>query len=118
MKKIILFIALFAAIGCSQNLRITWAPNPVSERIELYKVFVFEGDSIEWQNWTIADMDSVGVVAHNPSATEYEFSYQFQEDAIIRGGLISVDSLTRVSKMGTTIFYFRPTENVTAEIKK
>ena len=66
-------------------------------------------------------LDSIGVVNHNPLIAQdstYSFRFYFQENMIIRAGLVAVDSLTRSSGFGRSDFYFHPTENTTVEIVK
>lgn len=116
MRKVILLLFLFSCVGCAQSLYIVWEPNPVYERIECYKVYVFE--KVDTTGWTIADMDSIAIVPHNPVAMEYSYNYNFQTNMIIKAGLVAVDSLTRKSEMSFSPFYNRPTENMTVRIKK
>ena len=118
---IVLFVLMFVVVGCGQNLKVVWSPNPIDERIEKYVVYKFEGDSVDWQNYSDLMLDSIGIVAHNPlipQSGSYEFQFDFQETMIIRAGLIAIDSLTRRSDFGLSDFYFYPTENITVEIMK
>ena len=118
---IVLFVLGFTTACNAQLLKIVWnsSVNADFEHIEYYKVFVFEGDSIQWQNFIIANMDSVSIVGHimGDPLLEYEYRHSFQLDAIIRAGLIAVDSLTRESDMVFSPFYFSPNypENVRIE---
>jgi len=122
MKKYL--IVLFVLVGltaCSQSLRISWHQNPTVENVEYYKLYVFEGDSAEWLSFSVADMDSIGITAHLSGMPENyvrQYDYNFNEQSIIRAGVIAVDSLTRQSDIGLSDFYFHPTENITVEIIK
>lgn len=123
MKKylIVLLVLIFAIMGCSQSLKIVWSPNPIDERIEKYVIYSFQGDSVDWQNYNDLMLDSIGVVNHNSLIAQdstYSFQFYFQENMIIRAGLIAIDSLTRQSDFGLSDFYFYPTENITVEIVK
>ena len=118
---IVLLVLIIAIAGCGQSLKIVWSPNPINERIEKYVIYSFQGDSADWQNYNDLMLDSIGVANHNPLIAQdstYSFQFYFQEDMIIRAGLVAIDSLTRLSGFGRSDFYFYPTENITVEIIK
>jgi len=108
---IFLFICLFSLCACSQNLRIMWNPNDTadSQGLKHYVVYKWEGDSTQWLNWKIADMDSIGILPHVLNFSgPYEFQTYFDETKIICAGGLAEDSLGRRGKMRLSRFYFHP----------
>ena len=112
MKKhlIITLLLIISTIGCSQNLKIKWTPNPANNRIELYEVYTWEGDSSQ----IVTFDDSLFVlrdsVAYKLNATIYEYNYHFDENSVIRAAVIAVDSLTRRADFSRTEFYGLPAQ--------
>jgi hypothetical protein len=98
-----------------------WDPsdNADNEGLTHYVVYKWEGDSTQWQNWTIADMDSIGILPHVLNFSgPYEFVTYFDETKIIKGGCLAEDSLGRRGNMGLSIFYFSPGDLKEVWIKK
>lgn len=120
--KTILILCAVIAIGCAQNLKIIWdAPEGADNvgGVEYYIVYKFEGDTTAWQNWTLADMDSIGTLPHTFNYSgPYIFETYFEQNTIIRAGGVAVDSLTRRSQMGLSKFYFPPNIPQTIRVEK
>lgn len=108
---IFLFLTVFSLCACGQSLRIMWGP-PVdadNQGLVYYIVYKWEGDSTQWQNWQLADMDSIGILPHVLNfAGPYEFQTYFDETKIIRAAATAEDNLGRRGKRGLTKFYFHP----------
>ena len=104
---------MLTVCACSQNLKIMWAPSDSAdyEGLTYYTVYKWEGDSTQWQNWQITDMDSIGILPHVLNFAEpYEFQTYFDEAKIICAGVCVKDSLGRQSIMALSRFYFYPSD--------
>ena len=121
MKKIITLLFAFVAISCGQTLNIVWYVSDAADNrgLEYYVVYKWQGDSTQWQDWQLSDMDSIGTLPHVMNYNgPYKFSTYFLEDKIIRGGVLAQDSLTRRTPMKLSRFYFYPAELTEVRIEK
>ncbi len=114
MKSLVTFLILCGFFLCAcnaQNLRIMWEPsdNADSEGLTYYTIYKWEGDSTQWLDWQITDMDSIGILPHVLNFSgPYEFQTFFDESKIICAGACVSDTLGRQSIMGLSRFYFYP----------
>ena len=103
----------FCLCACSQNLTIGWTPsdNADTEGLTYYTIYKWEGDSTQWLNWQITDMDSIGILPHVLNfAGPYEFDTYFDPTKIICAGACVRDGLGRQSIMALSRFYFNPSD--------
>ena len=110
---VIILVGLLSLCACGQSLRIMWNPsdNADADGVEYYTVYKWEGDSTQWQNWQLSQMDSIGILPHVMNFDgPYEFRTYFNETLIIQGGVRAVDSLGRTSEIALSRFYFHPSE--------
>lgn len=115
MKVLFIFLSLtiFSLCACGQSLRIMFDPpvNADNEGLTRYIIYKWEGDSVQWQNWQLSDMDSIGILPHVLNfAGPYEFQTYFDETKIIRAGGVAEDSLGRQGGIGLSRFYFHPSD--------
>ena len=111
--KVILLMVMLTVCACSQNLTIMWMPADSAdvEGLTYYTVYKWEGDSTQWQNWQITDMDSIGTLPHVLNfAGPYEFQTYFDKTKIICAGACVRDTLGRQSIMVLSRFYFHPSD--------
>ena len=115
MKLLTVFLIVCGLFLCAcnaQDLTILWNPadNADNEGLTYYTIYKWEGDSTQWQNWQITDMDSIGILPHVLNFSgPYEFQTYFDESKIICAGACVKDTLGRQSIIGLTRFYFHPT---------
>ena len=119
--QLLLIIFIFSILSCAQNLKIIWdaADGADEQGVVRYIVYKWEGDSLEWQNWQLSDMDSIGTLPHTINYSgPYIFETYFEQNKIIRAGGIAQDSLNRKSDMALSKFYFYPSGPVVIRIEK
>lgn len=114
MKNIFtIFLLLVIFSSCNaQSLKIKWTAAGTADQdsVQKYTVYVFQGDSLQWQNFKESDLDSVGTLLHiNGDLNRvYVFPFVFTEQKIIRAAIKAEDKLTRRSGFAFTRFYFWP----------
>ncbi len=103
--KILFLLVVFCSIGCAQNLAIVWEYPADADTAAIYfDVYVWQADSADIDSFDVSQFDSIATVPYVLGQTIYQYRYDFQEDKVIRAGLIARDAI-RNSGWEMTRFY-------------